>query len=313
MQQIMPILRKLVLLGKRTAKKIWHWLVVVYGIVKRTFVTFAEARGPEASASMAYFAFFSLFPLLLSIVAMGSFVLQNENIYQIVIAFFGDVFPTSELFIADAIEKIISARGPVTLIGVVALLWSASAYFVILTRNIDRAWPHGRMRNFIQQRVTAFKMIAVVVVLLFFLLMVNTVAGLLPKLFQLIPIKDVIKDNFFWKLIPRILAWLVTYLLFLMLYRWTPASRISWKSVSLGAWTASLLWQFIAGAFGWFLKSGLINYQLVYGSLGSIAALMFWFYLSGYIILFGAHLSTSIEHYYKKQALGSGPVEPGSS
>ncbi len=312
MQKAIKALGSLYPFIKFCANIIWRRINVVTIIFKRAMSTFTDARGAEASASLAYFAFFSLFPLLLSIVAMGSYVLQNQGIYQLVIQFFGEVFPTSETFIADAIAKIISARGPVTLIGVVGLLWSASAYFVVLTRNIDRAWPHGRTRNFIQQRVTAFKMIAVVAILLFFMLMANTVAGLLPKLLSLIPISDAIKDSFAWKMIPRILAWMVTYALFITLYRWTPTSRISWKSVSLGAWIASLLWQIVAGGFGWFLKSGLINYQLVYGSLGSIAALMFWFYLSGYIILLGAHLSTSIEHYHKKTSIGSATSETDS-
>lgn len=268
-------------------------------IVKQTFMSFNNARGAEASASLAYFAFFSLFPLLLFIVAIGSYVLQNPGIYQLAIQFFAEFFPTSEKFIADAIEQVISLRGPVTLIGVLGLLYSSSAYFVVLTRNIDRAWPHARVRNYLQQRVTAFKMVATIVVFLFLFLMINTVAGILPRLFALIPLSEGIKSTFIWKLVPKFLAWFATYLVFMVLYRWTPALRVTWKSVSLGAWVASLVWQIAAGGFGWFLKSGIINYQLVYGSLGSLAALMFWFYLSGYIILFGAHLSASIERFHK--------------
>ncbi len=282
-----------------------RFLYLCFCVLRRAFVTFAEARGAEAAASMAYYAFFSLFPLLLFLVALSSFVLQNVNVYQLVVGFFAEVLPTFGDFVAQAIAQVIALRGPVTVIGVVVLLWSSSAFFVVLTRNVERAWPHGRMRNYLQQRVTAFKMVAVVVVLLMLFLMMNTVANIFPRLLDLLPLNDRWKSGFVWDLLPRLLAWFVTYAIFVLLYRWTPSARVSLKSVSTGAWMASLVWQFAAGGFAWFLRSGVLNYQLVYGSLGTIAALMFWFYISGWILLYGAHLSASVEHELKK------PKRPG--
>jgi membrane protein len=64
---------------------------------------------------------------------------------------------------------------------------------------------------------------------------------------------------------------------------------------------------FIAtSGFSWYLRSGrgLTNYNLVYGSLGTIVALMFWIYLISLIILIGAHLSSSIA-YYKRLVIKS--------
>jgi membrane protein len=42
------------------------------------------------------------------------------------------------------------------------------------------------------------------------------------------------------------------------------------------------------------VSSGLAPYQVVYGSLGTIVALIFWIYLSSWLILFGAHLGAAI-------------------
>lgn len=284
----------------KLARLITKKIRLVYIVIRLSLVSFSAARGAEASASLAYYGFFSLFPMLLFLIAVGGYFMQIEGVFQLVTTFFNELFPFSENFIADAIQQVIKLRGPVTFIGLIGLFWSATAYFVVLTRNIDRAWPHGRTRNYIQQRVTAFKMVAVVGVLLMMFLMTNTLAGILPKLFSLIPISEAIKASFFFKSIPRIIAWFVTYVIFVNLYRWTPASRISWKSVFWGAGIAALFWQLAAGGFSWILKSGLINYQLIYGSLGSISALMFWFYIGGFIILYGAHLIAALEHVRKK-------------
>ncbi|MHB1385074.1 MAG: YhjD/YihY/BrkB family envelope integrity protein, partial [Bellilinea sp.] len=53
--------------------------------------------------------------------------------------------------------------------------------------------------------------------------------------------------------------------------------------------------------FTWYLSSGIIRYEILYGSLGTVLALMFWIYLSCLIILLGAHLTASIDQQYIKQ------------
>lgn len=44
----------------------------------------------------------------------------------------------------------------------------------------------------------------------------------------------------------------------------------------------------------WYISSDLVNYPLVYGSLSSVVALLFWIYVSSYLALFGAHLSAAV-------------------
>ena len=50
--------------------------------------------------------------------------------------------------------------------------------------------------------------------------------------------------------------------------------------------------------FSWVLANGLVKYELVYGSLSTVVALMFWIYLISSITLFGAHLSAVIDIYW---------------
>ena len=57
---------------------------------------------------------------------------------------------------------------------------------------------------------------------------------------------------------------------------------------------AAVAWQIATKVFTWLLEEGILKYELVYGSLGTIVALMFWIYLISTIALFGAHLSVVI-------------------
>ena len=47
--------------------------------------------------------------------------------------------------------------------------------------------------------------------------------------------------------------------------------------------------------FTWFIQGGFVQYELIYGSLGTVAALLFWMYLISLITIFGAHLSAVID------------------
>jgi membrane protein len=63
-----------------------------------------------------------------------------------------------------------------------------------------------------------------------------------------------------------------------------------------GALTASIAWKAVTAGFSWYLRSGLGRYQLVYGSLGTIVALLFLIFIISMITLFGAHLCAAIDH-----------------
>lgn len=57
----------------------------VLDIARQTIQRFGEARGSEAAASMAYYALFSLFPLMLALVAGGSYLLDRQQVFQQVV------------------------------------------------------------------------------------------------------------------------------------------------------------------------------------------------------------------------------------
>jgi membrane protein len=64
---------------------------------------------------------------------------------------------------------------------------------------------------------------------------------------------------------------------------------------------ASTAWKIATAGFTWYVTSGFGRYQLVYGSLGAVVALLFLIYLISMITLFGAHLSAAINGWLDKK------------
>jgi membrane protein len=68
----------------------------------------------------------------------------------------------------------------------------------------------------------------------------------------------------------------------------------------IGALVTVAIWRLFSLGFTVYLSGSINRYKLVYGSLGSIVVLMFWFYLSSWITLYGAHLTAAIDRRIKR-------------
>jgi len=284
--------------AKGVLRGFYQWLNRITGgvprILRKTFESFGEARGSEAAAGMAYYALFSLFPLTLSLVAIGSFVLERQQAVQQTIRLITQAIPVSQSLIVDNIQQVLELRGTLGLIGLIGTLWSATGFFTILTRNVNRAWKSATERGFWARRLIALAMIAVLFGLLVVSLASTTVLNILSQL--QIPLRDsaTFYDTPLWPVISTLVPWLFTLALFVALYRWVPNTQVPGPAALWPAVVVSAVWQVGANIFAWYVSSGLAPYQVVYGSLGTIIALIFWIYLSSWLILFGAHLSAAV-------------------
>jgi membrane protein len=263
-------------------------------ILRKAWKSFGDARGSAAAASIAYYALFSLFPLLLALVAAGSIFLEGEQIYQETIELVSGAIPVSRELIERNVQQVLESRGPVGLVSLAGLLWSALGVFTTLAGNLNRAWPEAEQRGFLKRRLVALGMVGVLAALLLLSLLSTAMLELLPRLH--LPWWDVtaLYESLPWPLLSNLLPWTFGFLMFLAMYRWVPNTDVTWPAALWGALVADLVWEAAKRGFVWYLGTGLATYRLVYGSLGTVVALMFWIYLSAWIALFGAHLSAAI-------------------
>ena len=268
-------------------------------ILKNALGTFSKTRASQAAASLAYYAIFSLFPLLLVLIVGGSYFLNSEQVYQDVTQLVQEVTPISTRVIDENLRQVLNVRGTVGIIGLLTLLWSASGVFTNLAYNINLAWPGAPRRNFLEKRLVGLGMIAGLSVLLVLSLLLDWITNLIPFL----NVDGASASTLsLWRLFSNLGSWLTIFLLFLALYRWVPTANVHWTATFWGALTASIAWKVATASFSWYLKSGLGRYQLVYGSLGAIVALLFLIFIVSMITLFGAHLSAAIDRWTKEKS-----------
>ena len=97
-----------------------------------------------------------------------------------------------------------------------------------------------------------------------------------------------------WATLLSVVPRLLVFFALLGLYHWVPNVRVRWSEAFWGALVAAPAGKVATNGFTWYLSSGLVRFELLYGSLGTVVVLMLWMFIGTIVVLFGAHLSAAV-------------------
>jgi membrane protein len=279
------------------------------GVGERTYKGFAAHQGNANAAAIAYYTLFSVFPLTLLLISLGSFVLDSQQAQDAALSAVGTYLPFATELVQRNIERVLELRGTASVVGIVGFVWAASGIFGSLSRAVNLAWDLQRPRPAWAERALAAGLV-LLVALLFSLSLFSTAAfEVVARLAALFLPEAPISGSSLLDLASRLLPYVFTVLLFSFLYAVLPSTRVTWTEVLPGALAGSIAWEVAKNGFTFYLTS-FATYNLVYGSLGAVIALLLWSYISGVIILLGAEFTVQ----YARRRRGEAPpvvyVEP---
>lgn len=267
---------------------------------------FGDKRASRAAAGMAYYTLFSMFPLLIVIVTVGSFFVDGNQAIDKVALVMTNAIPVSQGLVQRNIRRILEIRNSVGLIGLVGFLWSASRAFSMLVDNINYAWPGTKLRSFFEKRLMALGIVGTIIGLLVLLMFTSTILNFIAQ-FRIPGIEDdSVFDSTLWSLVTGISPLVFSFLFFVSLYRWVPTTKVPWQPAIWSGILVTILWRITSRGFSIYLASGLTRFEFVYGSLSAVVVLLLWIYISSVIILFGAHLCAA----FSQSIQTVGPKEP---
>jgi membrane protein len=275
--------RELARNGRWLDQQVRGWLGLLWGAAQKTLKPNSVIR----AAAIAYFALFSLFPVILLSMSIASFRFGELMEAGQVVKRLEFIAPALGQLLGQNIDDIILARGPMTSIALVGLIWSCSTIFYILTNSLNEIWGVTYGRAVWRQRGWAIILVLIFVVPLLFLAsfassLLATLQTLLPAL--IIQIADSVSLG---------IAILLDVALFMVLYLILPHGDARWREILPGALAAGLLWELGKKTFLAFITAYILASNLVYGSVAAIIGFLTWAYLSGLIFLFGAYLNVA--------------------
>ena len=272
------------------------WLIV------EAYKKFLQDGAPDLAASIAYSALFSIFPLLLGVVAAAGLIGDEAVVRRAIVETLARIAPpaTAE-FVDRNVQEAIRLRGTFGILAIVGLFWSATAVASTVRNALNRVLSVIQPRPYLFRKL--IDLILVVLAGTFLILSLITSAATLrlisafPGLASLIV---TLETSTLARLASTVGPVILSTLTFLVIYLYLPNVRIRWTNAIIGALVAGLLFEGIKQAFFWYLQT-FARYQLVYGSLTGIIVFLVWMYLSSAILLFGAELVSQIGRPYPQE------------
>lgn len=263
-------------------------------ILKDAYLHYFRVGGSEGAATIAFFTLFAVPPLLIVVVTLGSFFLSTEEIHRLVLDFVQGNLPISSEVVLEFISNSLEQRATLGVIGVIGLLWSGSGVLSALTSSIDRAFPDIKRRNPILNRLIGLLMIGGLGMLLILTSLLTTIVNLIYNI--RLPFGFIEPSP---SAVPIVVLFLIRSVVLMGLYLWIPRTPVKRRAAFLGALLATSAIEVVNRAFSWYLQRGMAFYNFLYGSLGTLVALMFWIYLTAQIIVICAHFTGALNHHLR--------------
>ncbi|NIV34821.1 MAG: YihY family inner membrane protein [Anaerolineae bacterium] len=262
-------------------------------LLVRTGLAFDQDEGAVVSRSIAYYALFSLFPLLLVLISAASSILADEEALRTIIELFERTLPISADLARESVEQALAARGTVNVIAGLGLLWSATGVFTAMYRAVNKAWGNPKSRLFLKEKLFGLAVVLIVGLILLGSTLLSTAASVLQKwdgtIFGWQPFSSP-EVAALWGKLSTFVPPVISVVTFIILYRTIPLNRVTWRDVWLGGLIAGLIWEAARQIYAWYLAN-VATYSLIYGSVGVIIGFLLWAYLSAMILLIGAEFT----------------------
>jgi membrane protein len=270
-------------------------------LLKETGSEFTKDEAGQLGAALAYYAMFSIFPLLLLLIALLGYVLQYwPQAIDVQAQILGAVSANFSPQVAELLNEVLSGikdkAGGATIVGLVTLLFGASGVFGQLDASFNKIWNVPKPTESagivasalttLRKKLFSFGMVLAVGFLLLISMALSGAAQALLDTFRDLPVVG----GYAGFVMSLALSFLLNTLVFILLFKFLPDTDVHWGDVWLGALVTALLWEIGKYVLGWYIgRSG--QSWSAYGVVGSVLVLMAWIYFSSQILFLGAEFT----------------------
>src|SRR5205085_8772148 len=231
--------------------------------------------------SVAANVILSFFPAIVLLMTITRRVFHSQAMYDVIVELLRDMLPAGKDFILRNLNALVNARRGVQVASLMILLVTSSGIFLPLEVALNHVWGIKKNRSYLGNQVISLGLAFAVGMLS--LISVALTAG--NKVLHTAGRLGGGQSHFFMKSV----AMVASIAIFFLVYWLLPNGKISAKAVLPAAVAAGLLWE--AGKYLYILALPWLDFKDVYGPFALSVTLMFWAFLSGLLLLGGAHLS----------------------
>ncbi|WP_203433845.1 YihY/virulence factor BrkB family protein [Jiangella asiatica] len=271
---------------------------------RRTVREFMDDECTDLAAALTYYSVLSLFPALVALVSLPALIGQGQQTTDQLVSIVQDIAPSAAASdLEGPINQLTNAPGAglTLVIGLVAAVWSASAYVSAFGRAMNRVYDIGEGRPFWKLRPLVLGITLLVMVLVLAVAVMLVVSGPVARAIgdaigvggTAVTVWDIAK----WPVMVFVVAMIIA-----ILYWSTPNVRQpKFRWISMGAFIAIVAWALGSAGFAFYVAN-FGSYNRTYGSLAGVIVFLLWLWLTNLALLFGAEFDAETERARQLQA-----------
>ncbi|MGX7877467.1 YihY/virulence factor BrkB family protein [Mesorhizobium sp. ORM6] len=268
------------------------WSQEAWVLLKESVSGYINDNALSHGAAIAFYATTSLAPIVLIVVAVAGIVIGNDAAQLALSAEFAGVMGPRSAELLKATIETASHRGSstlATLIGLIALLVTASGVFGEMQLSLNQIWrvkPNGvSLSRLVRARAASLGLVAALGFMLLVSLAASTAISVLGEYInQHLPFGELIVSA-----INTVMSFVLIALLFSAIYKVLPDRTLKWRDVVVGSLVTALLFTIGKSLIGWYIGTSAITTS--YGAAGALMVVLLWVYYSAQIFLFGAEIT----------------------
>ncbi len=257
---------------------------------------FSNDQAGNLAALIAYYAFFSLFPLLLVFTTILGFVLQGNpgaqhSIENSVLGQFPVIGPQIKV-------HALSGHALALVLGLLTALWGGLGVTQAAQNAFDRVWavPFKDRPDYLRSRLRGLGLLAVLGVLFILATAVSgAVTGLGGPLLKVAGI---------------VISLAVNFGLFFAAFRFMTAATIATRCLIVGAAFAAVFWEILELAGGYYINHVYRHASATYAQFALVIALLVWLHLGAQLTLYAAEINTVVTRRLWPRSLFGPPAVP---
>jgi len=237
--------------------------------------------------SVAANAILSFFPFVMLVMLLVRRVFRSQAMYEVVVQLLRDYLPAGQEFVIRNLNAMVGARHQAQLVSLVILLVTSTGIFLPLEVALNRIWGFHENRSYLGNQAISLGLAFWCGLMA--LLSVGMSAGNVELMEFILHGHATSLVRLVGFLTMKIFAIGASIAIFFLIYWLLPNGRVPARAVLPTALIMGLLFE--ALKYAYILALPKLNFAEVYGPFSLSVSLMFWAFLSGLLLLTGAHLS----------------------
>ena len=286
-----------------------------FQITRESLSHFMANRPVEMAGTTAYFAIFSMVPIIIIIVAVFGLITGDEAISE---KLFNELSRLVGEENTSVLEKALnnyelsekSLTG--TIVGVGFFLVSATTLFSSMQSSINYFWrvkPRANLKmnvlSLLRSRMLSFG----VILSLGFVLLVSLIIDAIIALVKEFLVTQISPDFIFLAQATNfVVSIAIVSFVIALIYKYLPDVKVKWSASLFGAFFTAIL--FAVGKLGIGFLIGNSNMGQVYGAAGSIVVILIWIYFASLIFYFGVELTYQFSKFHNHDNPPASFAEP---